>query len=143
MARLPIFGFDHLSLICRRPAATLTFYTKVLGFRVAARMPHIGMTELVSGGAALVLINTVAKNGAWAVSERGPGENVHHCCLRLASFDEPRLRAALKKARIDIEEEQQDDGEAAFYIRDPEGNCVELRGKRVRGRNGLGSSKAR
>ncbi|HXJ00444.1 MAG TPA: VOC family protein [Micropepsaceae bacterium] len=129
MARLPISGFDHLSLTCRKHAATLRFYTTVLGFRIAARMPQWGMTELISGDAALVLVNAASKKGAWARSARGNGENVHHFCLRLLRFDDAALRRRLKRARIAIEEEHDEGPERAVYIRDPEGNLVELRGK--------------
>ncbi|HEX3483675.1 MAG TPA: VOC family protein [Micropepsaceae bacterium] len=129
MRQLPISGFDHLSLTCRRPAATLRFYTKVLGFRVGTKMPQWGMTELYAGGASLVLVNTTIKKGAWALSPRGAGENVHHFCLRLSRFDDDALRLRLKSARVAIEEEHDEGAERAVYIRDPEGNLVELRGK--------------
>lgn len=132
MQTIPVTGFDHLSLTCRRVKATRKFYEDVLGFRVTAELPKWGMTELTAGKAAIVLVDAASKAGAWANSPKGEGENVHHYCLRLKSFDEAALRARLKHANITIEEEQHEHtpkgDEHAFYVRDPEGNYVELRG---------------
>src|SRR6185503_10856259 len=87
-----------------------------------------GMTEMRAGNAHIVLADAESKEGAWATSPQGRGENVHHFCLRLAQFDETALRKQLKDAKIEIEEEDLGDDEGAFYIRDPEGNYVEIRG---------------
>lgn len=129
---IAITGFDHLSLTCRRAKATQTFYENVLGFRVTSRLPQYGMTQMKAGKAEIVIVDAAAKEGAWANSPRGKGENVHHYCLRLQSFDEASLRALLKQNAIAIEEEAHEHTpagpEKAFYIRDPEGNCIELRG---------------
>ncbi len=118
-----------MALACRNHAATLRFYTGLLGFKVTSKMPQWGMTAISAGDADLVLVNTASKKGAWARSPRGDGENVNHFCLRLSRFDEAGLRARLRKARIAIEEEHDEGAEHAFYFRDPEGNLVELRGK--------------
>ena len=129
---LPVSGFDHLSLTCRRAKATQKFYENVLGFRVTTRLPQYGMTQLKAGKAEIVIVDAASKEGSWANSPRGLGENVHHYCLRLKSFDETGLRALLKSNGIAIEEEAHEHTpagpERAFYVRDPEGNCVELRG---------------
>lgn len=129
---LAISGFDHLSLACRRMKATQAFYEDVLGFRVSNDMAQWGMTELKAGNAFIVLVDTASKEGSWAISPRGEGENVHHFCLRLKTFDEKALRALLQRANVAIEEENSEETsegpEHAFYVRDPEGNCVELRG---------------
>lgn len=132
MARPSISAIDHLSLTCRRHRATLGFYTGVLGFKISNRWPQWGMTEIAAGKAVLVLVNAASKKGAWANSPRGAGENVHHFAFRLDPFDEPGLRKTLKRARIAIEEEHDEGRERAIYLRDPEGNLVELRGVAAR-----------
>ncbi|MGQ0742550.1 MAG: VOC family protein [Alphaproteobacteria bacterium] len=135
---LPVSGFDHLSLTCRHAAATRKFYASVLGFRVSARMPQWGMTEISAGDATIVLVDAESDRGSWAKSTRGAGENVHHFCLRLKSFDEIAFRTLLAKRGVAIEEEQREmtpkGMEHAFYVRDPEGNLVELRGVAARKR---------
>lgn len=123
-----VTGFDHLSLTCRHVVATRRFYETLLGFRVSQEMPQWGMTEIRAGAAHIVLVDAESKEGAWAISPQGHGENVHHFCLRLAQFDEGDLRRQLTNAKIAIEEEDLGDDEGAFYVRDPEGNYVELRG---------------
>ena len=128
MPGLSVTGFDHLSLTCRHVAATRRFYETLLGFEVASEMPQWSMTEMRAGNAHLVLVDTESKEGEWAISPQGRGENVHHFCLRLARFDEADLRRRLKDAKIEIEEEDLGADEGAFYVRDPEGNYVELRG---------------
>jgi catechol 2,3-dioxygenase-like lactoylglutathione lyase family enzyme len=125
---LSVSGFDHLSLTCRHVAETRRFYETVLGFTVSGEMPQWGMTEMRAGGAHIVLVDAESEEGAWAVSPQGRGENVHHFCLRLDWFDENDLRKRLKDAKLAIEEEDLGDDEGAFYVRDPEGNYVELRG---------------
>jgi catechol 2,3-dioxygenase-like lactoylglutathione lyase family enzyme len=130
---LAVAGFDHLSLTCRRVAETRRFYETLLGFRVASEMPQWGMTELRAGAAHIVLVDAESKEGAWAVSPQGRGENVHHFCLRLTRFDEKELRKRMRDAKVAIEEEDLSDDEGAFYVRDPEGNYVELRGAYVSG----------
>ena len=128
MASLAVTGFDHLSLTCRRVAETRRFYETLLGFAVAGEMPQWGMTEMRAGDAHIVLVDANSKEGAWAISPQGRGENVHHFCLRLTQFDEKDLRRRFKDAKIEIEEEDLGDDEGALYVRDPEGNYVELRG---------------
>lgn len=127
-----VTGFDHLVLSCRKAKATRAFYENVLGFRVTSELPQWGMTELTAGNAVIVLVDAASKEGAWAVSSKGEGENMNHYCLRLKSFDEAGLRAMLAQNGIAIEEEQHEETEAgpehAFYVRDPDGNYVELRG---------------
>lgn len=128
MATINVTGFDHLSLTCRCIAETRRFYESVLGFRVSSEMPQWGMTEIRAGDAHIVLVDAESREGAWAISPQGRGENVHHFCVRLTAFDEAALRRTLADAKIEIEEESLEDDEGAFYIRDPEGNYVELRG---------------
>ena len=132
MPEVSVTGFDHLVLTCRKVRATRAFYEGILGFRVTSELPQWGMTELTAGNAVIVLVDAASKEGEWAVSPKGQGENMNHYCLRLKSFDEKGLRLLLKKANIEIEEEQREQtpkgAEHAFYVRDPEGNYVELRG---------------
>lgn len=136
MHAISVTGFDHLVLACRKARTTRAFYEGVLGFRVSGELPQWGMTELTAGNAVIVLVDVASKEGGWAVSPKGEGENMNHYCLRLKSFDEAGLRALLAKNGIAIEEEQHDDTpegpEHAFYVRDPDGNYVELRGLMVK-----------
>jgi catechol 2,3-dioxygenase-like lactoylglutathione lyase family enzyme len=128
MSSVRVSGFDHLSLTCRRVAETRRFYETLLGFTISNEMPQWGMTEMRAGDAHIVLVDAGSKQGAWAISPQGRGENVHHFCLRLTRFDEMDLRRRLKDAKVGIEEEDLGEDEGAFYVRDPEGNYVELRG---------------
>ena len=127
-----VTGFDHLVLTCRKARATRAFYEGLLGFRVTNELPQWGMTELTAGNAVIVLVDATSKEGEWAASPKGEGENMNHYCLRLKSFDEAGLRTLLARNGIAIEEEQHEHtsegAEHAFYVRDPDGNYVELRG---------------
>ena len=62
----------------------------------------------------------------------GEGRNLDHFCLRIESFDEPAIRAELSRAGIEVGElatRNGAEGEGpSLYIRDPEGNTVELKG---------------
>lgn len=60
------------------------------------------------------------------------GRNLDHVCLRLAEYDEAALRAHLIAHGVEVGEagaRYGAEGEGpSLYLRDPEGNMVELKG---------------
>ena len=125
-------GVDHLLLVVDDMAAAETFYREVIGCTVDGAMPEYGMVELRAGSAQLVLVDASSPAGAWARPEAGAGHNMHHLCLATSAWDPDALRAHLAAHTVEIEEEDVHGGargeSLSFYVRDPSGNLIELKG---------------
>ena len=123
-------GIDHIVLRVRELSRSLRFYRDVLGCPIAREQPELGLTQLRAGRS---LIDLVTIDGPLGAGEPpGAGRNVEHFCLTLAPFDEPRLSAWFAThgvgadtpaARYGAEGEGR-----SFYIVDPDGNRIELKG---------------
>lgn len=127
-------GLDHVVLRVRDMEKALDFYCTVLGCTVERSLPAYGMTQLRAGSA---LIDLVDRKGPWgrAAGWKTPGEkafNVDHICLALDRFDARALRTHLARHDIAIVEEGNRYGAGgtgpSFYVRDPDGNQIELKG---------------
>ena len=124
---------DHVVLRCRDMQAMLDFYCDVLGLDVAKRNERLGLVHLRAGSAMVDLIpmanRTANTDGA---ASHPTGHNMDHLCLRIEPFDVARLEAYFGERGIVLGEVRvrfgaEGDG-ASFYIQDPEGNRVELKG---------------
>jgi len=129
----PLLGLDHVVLRVRDLDAALAFYVGVLGCSLERRQDEIGLVQLRAGAALIDLLPLDGKLGR--AGGRGPGaegRNMDHFALRVASFDEARLRLALEAAGVAVGEYGQRygaEGEGpSLYLRDPDGNGVELKG---------------
>jgi glyoxylase I family protein len=117
-----LLGLDHLLLHVRGMAEAERFYCGVLGCEVRHRMPQHAMAELSSG---IVLVDTSAPNGGWAIEGTTSGRNVDHFAV-LTAGNEAATREWLAQHRVAIEEERDEADEQSLYVRDPSGNLVEL-----------------
>ena len=128
-----LLGLDHLVLRIVDEARMLAFYREVLGAHEERRLGEFGLIQLRAGSA---LIDFVTSDGplgrAGGAAPGATGRNVDHFCLRIEPFDEPAIRAELSRAGIEVGElatRNGAEGEGpSLYIRDPEGNTVELKG---------------
>jgi len=130
---IAVQGFDHIVLRVRDKAATLDFYCGVLGLRLDRDRPELGLTHLRAGAQLIDLVTldgTLGKRGGAA--PRKGGRNLDHFALQVRPFDEAAIRAHLAARGIEIVEEGRRygaDGEGlSLYVRDPDGNTVELKG---------------
>lgn len=137
-AGFDITGIDHVVLRTSDLAATQSFYEEVLGCSVERVQAEIGLTQLRAGRSLIDLIpvdSVLGKSGGAAPGAEG--RNVDHICLAILPFDEAALRAHLAAKGVEILEEGLRYGAEgkgpSFYIRDPEGNTVELKGPAVSG----------
>jgi glyoxylase I family protein len=133
MGAIEIRGIDHVVLRVSDLERSLHFYCGVLGCREERRIDALGLVQLRAGAA---LIDLVDVSGALGRLGGGPpGEtqrNMDHVALQLAAFDERALRAELAAASIEAGEVGERYGAEgmgpSLYIRDPDGNVVELKG---------------
>lgn len=128
-----ITGIDHVVLRTTQLAVTQAFYEQVLGCKVEKVQEKIGLTQLRAGRSLIDLITIdgiLGQRGGAAPGKEG--RNVDHLCLAIQPFEEEALRAHLAAHGIEIIEEglrYGAEGEGpSFYIRDPDGNVVELKG---------------
>jgi catechol 2,3-dioxygenase-like lactoylglutathione lyase family enzyme len=130
---IAVQGFDHIVLRVRDKDAALGFYVGVLGLTVDRDRPELGLTHLRAGPQ---MIDLVTLDGP--LGRRGgaaPGEaarNLDHFALQVRPFDEPTIRAHLTAHGLEIVEEGErygaDGTGLSLYVRDPDGNTVELKG---------------
>lgn len=117
---------DHVVLRCRDQARALDFYTRILGLAEERRLEAIGLIQLRAGRSLVDLV------------PRPPDEptglgNVEHFCLAIAAGDMAAVVGFLQAAGVELLGDPAERYGArgmgpSIYVRDPEGNVVELKG---------------
>ncbi|HZC46605.1 MAG TPA: VOC family protein [Candidatus Acidoferrum sp.] len=116
---------DHVVLRCRDQNRAYDFYTRILGLGEERRIAQIGLIQLRAGRS---MIDLVPASDARVES----GLNVDHVCIGVETSDLNRVASYLRERSVEVI------GEPAMrygargaglsiYIRDPEGNVVELK----------------
>ena len=130
---ITVQGFDHIVLRVRDKRAMLAFYQDVLGLIVDRDRPELGLTHIRAGSQMIDLVTLDGPLGR--TGGAGPareGRNLDHFALQVRPFDEAAIRAHLADHGVAVVEEGRRygaDGEGfSLYVRDPEGNTVELKG---------------
>ncbi len=121
---------DHLVLRCRDQAAMLAFYTEVIGLNEERRVDAIGLIQLRAGSSLIDLVPAAERSA-------GAARDLDHFCLGVEIAD---LRSAIDYLRgraVEVADEPATRYGArglglSIYIRDPEGNLVELKQIRPR-----------
>jgi glyoxylase I family protein len=122
---LKVAELDHVVLRCRDQTRMLDFYTRVLGLNEERRVAQIDLIQLRAGASMIDLVPA-------AEPRIESGTNVDHFCLGVQTDD---LRSAMDYLRTNSVEVL---GEPAprygargmgnsIYVRDPEGNVIELK----------------
>ena len=132
MNPISVTGFDHIVLRIRDKDRMLGFYVDVLGLSIDRDRPDLGLTHLRAGRQMIDLVTLDgplgSKGGAGPQTE---GRNLDHFALQVRPFDEFAIRGHLAAHEVDVVEEGQRygaDGDGlSLYVRDPEGNTVELK----------------
>lgn len=133
-----ITGLDHVVLRISDLKKSQAFYEGVLGCSVERVQAEIGLTQLRAGRSLIDLVPVDGKLGKLGGAAAGTeGRNVDHICLAIVPFDAENLRAHLTTHGVEILDEglrYGAEGEGpSFYIKDPDGNVVELTGPAVSG----------
>ena len=124
---------DHLVLRTERLEEMIAFYTGVLGMSIERRVDSIGLIQLRAGRSLLDLVpvtGELGRRGGAAPAEEG--RNLDHFCLRIDPFDESAIQDQLRSMGVAAGPTEQRYGAEgngpSIYIRDPDGNTVELKG---------------
>jgi len=126
-------SLDHLVLRIVDEARMLAFYRDVLGACEERRLAEYGLVQLRAGSALIDFVTVDGKLGrAGGAAPGATGRNVDHFCLRIEPFDAQALRVHLDRHGVAVEDVATRYGADGYgpslYLRDPEGNTVELKG---------------
>jgi lactoylglutathione lyase len=133
MSSISIEKMDHIGIRVRDLDRALAFY-EVLGFKLARRVTFdaVAIIRNEHGVEINLILNANAgdpqKNILMDVGEKYAGYT--HAALRVASINE--TIATLKVANIPITQGPSkfgDDGGVSLFVRDPDRNVIELRGR--------------
>jgi catechol 2,3-dioxygenase-like lactoylglutathione lyase family enzyme len=125
---------DHLVLRVADVERSIGFYRRVLGCEVERRRDDLGLVHLRAGAAQIDLVAVDGPLGrAGGAVPAAEGRNVDHFCLRVEPFDADAIARHLAEqgaaALGPVQDNFGAEGQGpALYLRDPDGNVVELKG---------------
>ncbi len=130
---IKIREIDHVVLRIVDLDAMIGFYTTVLGCTIERRQDGIGLVQLRAGSSLVDLVPVDGKLGKEGGAAPGAqGRNVDHVCFRVEPFDAEAIRAHLAAHGVaagPVESRYGAEGEGpSIYLKDPEGNALELKG---------------
>lgn len=122
---LRVAELDHVVLRCRDQPKMLDFYTRILGLREERRIEAMGLIQLRAGASMIDLVPA-------AMPRIESGSNVDHFCLGIEAADMEAAASYLRDNGIEVADAPAMRYGArgmglSIYIRDPEGNVVELK----------------
>lgn len=126
-------GLDHVVLRVSNLERSIAFYRDVLGCPVERRLEEFGLVQLRAGDSLIDLVDIASPLGKDGGDAPIPNaRNMDHFALALSSFDETAIRAHLSRFGVEADETRRLYGAEgygpAIYLRDPDGNTVELKG---------------
>ena len=130
---IKIAAIDHIVLRTSYLEPMLHFYCKILGCKIERELPEkFGLTQLRAGNALIDLITTDSQLGKVGGGPPTATENnVDHFCLQIMPISEKNIAHHLNNSGIETGEFTERYGAQGFgnsiYIKDPDGNTVELR----------------
>ncbi|MCH7671512.1 MAG: VOC family protein [Proteobacteria bacterium] len=128
-----IAGIDHIVLRTTKLSEMLDFYSNMLGCKVERETPEeVGLTQLRAGSALIDLVTVDSQLGRPGGGPPGATENnVDHFCLQLRPILQSEIESHLRSHGIQFGDFELRVGAqglgSSVYIKDPEGNIVELR----------------
>ena len=127
-----LVGIDHVVFLVDDMERALQFYTQVLGSVPGYSYPSLGMEQVWCGSALIVLWDITHPGAAGAVPPVAGGRNVDHVCIATSPVAPEAMRAHLAAQGVALEREATHGGARgmgrSFYIRDPFGNTLEIKG---------------
>ena len=136
MTAIDIRGLDHVVIRVSNLEKSLAFYRDALGCNEERRIEELGLIQLRAGASLIDLVPVDSPlgraGGAAPPSAEAGGRNMDHFALQVASFDEASIRRHLERHGIeagDVGTRYGAQGSGpSMYLRDPDGNTVELKG---------------
>jgi len=131
---IEIVGLDHVVLRTSRMDEMLHFYGTVLGCVVERELPpELGLKQLRAGSALIDLVDVDSELGRAGGGPPSGDNNMDHFCLQIHPQDEEDILRYLESHGVSTGAFERRYGAQGFgkslYVRDPEGNIVELRNR--------------
>jgi glyoxylase I family protein len=130
---LQVLGIDHVVLRVADRERALGFYCGVLGLSVEREQPELGLTQLRAGRSLIDLVTTdgvLGRRDSGSAAKIGAG--VDHIALEVGPLDESAVQAHFGHHGVDVVEAGLRYGARgeglSLYVRDPDGNKIELKG---------------
>lgn len=124
---------DHVVIRARDPGVLIAFYRDVLGCPLEKDQGELGLYQLRAGGSLIDVVAVDSKLGGnfpEPPAENGP--NMDHVCLQVEPWDAGGILAHLRDNGVEAGAVVRRYGALGYgpsiYVRDPEGNTVELKG---------------
>jgi glyoxylase I family protein len=126
-------GLDHVVLRVASLDRSIEFYSNIVGCSVERRVEELGLVQLRAGASLIDLVDIASPLGKAGGGEpEAEGRNMDHFAVALERFDEASIRALLARFDVEASETGRRYGAGGYgpsiYIRDPDGNTVELKG---------------
>ncbi len=133
MGAIEVRGIDHVVLRVTDVTASKRFYCDALGCTVERESEALGLHQLRAGASLIDLVPVAGPLGKLGGAGPGAdGRNVDHFALALAAFDAAAIATHLRVHGIEVGDVATRYGAGgmgpSIYIRDPDGNVVELKG---------------
>ncbi len=130
-----IRGLDHVVLRARNAELLVDFYTRILGCAIERRL-DAGLVQLRAGASLIDIVDVNSRLGiAGGAGPGREGRNLDHFCLQVDGFDQDKLLQYFETHQVDCEPAARVYGALGFgpavYVKDPEGNTVELKSAAV------------
>ncbi len=125
---------DHVVLRVADLEAMVLFYQEVFGCTLERGPGDLGLAQLRAGLSLIDLVDAAGPLGrkTGAAPDHG-APNLDHVCLQVHPWDEAAIVDHLQRHQVDFDEVGQRYGATgvgpSIYLRDPEGNLVELKGR--------------
>lgn len=132
-APFEMLGLDHVVLRIQDLDRMRKFYCDVLGCTFVDHDTDLGLYQVRAGSALIDLVPLSGKIGSAGGAAPGiEGRNVDHFAIQVTPYDDDAIREYLSAHGVELGETRirgGAEGEGpAIYIKDPEGNTVELKG---------------
>lgn len=133
MGAIAIKGLDHVVLRVRNLDTSLAFYCGVLGCTEDRRIDEVGLIQLRAGAAQIDLVSVDSPLGKMGGAAPGAdAHNLDHFAVELDAFDGEAIADHLcahgvEPGEIGTRYGARGNG-PSMYIKDPDGNTVELKG---------------
>jgi len=130
---IEIIGIDHLVLRTTKRNEMLYFYCQILGCNIERETStELGLTQLRAGTALIDLVEVDSQLGKLGGAPPSLfNNNLDHFCLQLKAISNDAMVSYLSSFGLKLERFANRYGAQGFgdslYIKDPEGNVVELK----------------
>lgn len=130
---IKVRAIDHIVLRTGNPEALVAFYADVLGCTVERRLSEeLGLIQLRAGASLIDIVPVDSELGRMGGGAPDPNaRNLDHFCLQIGKMSEEALTDWLAKHDIETDPFERRYGAEGFgrsvYVKDPDGNTVELK----------------